>query len=233
MFHRLMVVAVVVGGSHAVAAQENTLLIPSDREASAQVARIVASAEAAGLPTNPIVAKVGYGVNVTRSKPRDLVTAARSVAERLEIARASLEPSPSKPEIEAGANALAEKATPDALKAVRRASGTRPVVEPLGLLTQLLASKVSVKRATEIVTDLIKRGATPEQLTALGNDVGTFGSGEAAVAAAEIRVRGLIAVLAARGGSATGALLAPLSDGLTIKSSSAGPPGTPTPPRRP
>jgi len=225
-----MVVAFVVGGSHAVAAQDIALLIPSDRDASAQVARIVASAEAAGLPTNPIVAKVGYGVNVTRSKPRDLVAAARSVAERLEIARASLEPSPSKPEIEAGANALGEKATPDALKAVRRASGTRPVVEPLGLLTQLLASKVAVKRATEIVTDLIKRGATPEQITALGNDVGAFGSGESAVAAAEIRVRGLIAVLAARAGTTGTVLDAPALSGLSIRNATTGPP---PPPRRP
>jgi len=230
MYCRLMVVAFVVGSSHAVAAQENTLLIPSDREASAQVASIVASAAAAGLPTNPIVGKVRYGVNITRSKPRDLVAAARLVAERLEIARTSLEPSPSHPEIEAGASALAEKATPDALKAVRHASGSQPVVEPLGLLTQLLASRVSVKRATAIVTDLIKRGATPQQLVALGNDVGSFGSGDAAVAAAEIRVRGLIAVLAAQGASGT-ATVAP-ADAFTIKSASA-PPGTPPPPRRP
>ena len=229
MYRRLMVVAFVVGGSHAVAAQENTLLIPGDREASAQVARIVASAEAAGLPTNPIVGKVRYGVNITRSKPRDLVAAARAVAERLEIARASLEPSPSHPEIEAGASALAEKATPDALRAVRRASGNRPVVEPLGLLTVLLTSKVTVKRATEIVTDLIKRGVTPQQLVALSNDVGAFGSGESAVAAAEIRVRGLIAVLAAQGGSATAAFVAPTID-FTIKGANAGPP---VPPRRP
>jgi hypothetical protein len=228
-----MVVAVVVGGSHAVAAQENTLLIPSDREASAQVARIIASAEAAGLPTNPIVGKVRYGVIRTRSKPRDLVAAARSVAERLEIARASLEPSPSKPEIEAGANALAEKATPDALKAVRQASGTRPVVVPLGVLTQLLTSKVTVKRATEIVTDLIKRGATPEQLAALGSDIGAFGSGEAAVAAAELRVRGLNAVLAAQGGSTADHVLAPAADGFSLKGPSAASAGSPPPPRRP
>ena len=232
MVRRLMVVALVVGGSHPVAAQENTLLIPSDREASAQVARIVASAAAAGLPTNPIVGKVRYGVNITRSRPRDLVAVARSVAERLEVARASLEPNPSLPEIEAGANALAEKATPDALRAVRRAAGTRPVVEPLGLLTVLLTSKVRVKRATEIVIDLITRGATPQQLVALSNEVGAFGSGEAAVAAAEIRVRGLIAVLAASSGSSTAAtLLSPqAADAFTIKSATAGPPA---PPRRP
>ncbi len=230
MFRRLMVVALVVAGSHAVAAQENTLLIPSDREASAQVARIVASAAAAGLPTNPIVGKVRYGVNITRSRPRDLVAAARSVAERLEVARASLEPNPSLPEIEAGANALGEKATPDALRAVRRAAGTRPVVEPLGLLTVLLTSRVSVKRATEIVTDLMTRGATPQQLVGLSNDVGAYGSGEAAVAAAELRVRGLIAVLAAQGGSSTANFFAPAADNLSLKGATTGPPA---PPRRP
>jgi len=234
MYRCLSVVALIAAASRVTAAQE-TVLIPSDREANAQVAQIVASAEASGLPTNPIVGKVRYGVTVRRSKPSDLVAAARTVAERLEVARASLEPNPSRLEIEAGASAL-EWATPDALKAVRRASGTRPVVVPLGVLTQLITSNVPVKRATEIVTELIKRGATTPQLVALGNDVQQdVEAGRPANAAVADRARGLTAVLAAEpglGGDKLTAAPADVSNGGFL---SAGQPksGPPKPPKRP
>lgn len=237
MYRRLMVVALLVGASRAIAAQDTALLIPSDREASAQVAKIVASAEAAGLPTNPIVGKVQYGVRVARPKPSAsaIVASASRVAARLEVARTALEPNASPLEIEAGANALSEKATPEALKAVRRASGNRPVDVPLSVLTQLLSSNVKLERATEIVTDLIKRGATPPQLTALGNDVADDARlGTAGAAAAEVRVRGLIAVLAARGASFGGdkvSVTAPaVGDGFINSSTRSSPP---PPPRRP
>lgn len=198
-----MIVGVVFGSSGVVSAQESNLLIPSDRDASAQVARIVASAEAAGLPTNAIVGKVRYGVAIAKAKPDSIVAAATAVAMRLEIARDALAPNPTRPDIEAGASALGADATPDALKAVRRASGSRPMAPALGLLTQLLTNKVPVRRATEIVTDLIRRNATPAQLVALGNDVAVdVAAGTAAVAAADVHARGLVAVLAASGGSA-------------------------------
>lgn len=199
MYRRLIVLGSFVGASRAIAAQE-TFLIPSDREASAQVAQIVASAEASGLPTNAIVGKVRYGVTM-KSKPSKIVAAAQLVVERLEVARIALAPSPSQLEIERGADALAEKATPDALKAVRRASGRQSVLVPLGVLTQLITSKVPVKRATEIVIDLIKRGATEMQLATLGNDVQEdVGAGRLANVAVEDRARGLTAVLAAEPG---------------------------------
>jgi hypothetical protein len=234
MYRRLMAVVLLVGASRAVAAQDTALLIPNDREASAQVVRIVASAEAAGLPTNPIVGKVQYGVRVARSKPSVIVASASQVAARLELARTALEPNASQLEIEAGANALAEKATPAALMAVRRASGNRPVVVPLSVLTQLLSSKVKLERATEIVTDLIKRGATTPQLVALGNDVADDARlGTPGAAAAEVRVRGLIAVLAARGvsfGDKVSVTAPAVGDGFNTTNTRGSPP---PPPRRP
>jgi hypothetical protein len=234
-YRRLIVVALIACASRAIAAQD-TVLIPSDREANAQVAQIVASAEAAGLPTNAIVGKVRYGVNVMRSKPSAIVAAARALAERLELARVALEPNPSQPEIEAGANALAEKATPDALKAVRSASGRQPVLVPLGVLTQLVTSKVPVKRATEIVVELIKRGATGWQLATLGNDVQQdVRVGRPAMVAVEDRARGLTAVLAAEPGLLGGDKVnvsAPAPSDL-FGTSSSQPKSGPRPPKRP
>ena len=235
MYRRLMVVASLVGASRPIAAQEN-LLIPSDREASAQVAQIVAAADASGLPTNLIVGKVRYGVTF-KSKPSKIVAAARSVVERLELARTALAPNPSQLEIERGADALAEKATPDALRAVRHASGRQPVLVPLGVLTQLITSKVPVKRATEIVVDLIKRGATEMQLATLGNDVQEdVGAGRLANVAVEDRARGLTAVLAAEPGLGGDKVSAPAPadvSGLFGTSSSQPKSSPPRPPRRP
>jgi hypothetical protein len=224
----------IVASSRVLAAQENAFLIPSDREASAQVAKIVANAEASGLPTAPIVGKVQYGV-VYRSKPDRIVAAANAVASRLEVAREALAPNPTAAEIAAGADALAEKATPEALRAVKRASGGRTVDAALGVLTQLLAdpNKVPLPRATAIVTELVRKNATPTQLAALGNDVTSDRQGGmSALASLDVRAQGLIAVLAAPGGSATAA---DLVNAPGFGTASGGPvrANPPTPPKRP
>src|SRR5512147_2833107 len=83
----------------AVAGAQETLMIPSDRDASAQVASIVASAKAAGLPTEPIISKVAYGVALRHARPDAIVSAATSVAARLEQARDALAPNPTPPDI--------------------------------------------------------------------------------------------------------------------------------------
>jgi hypothetical protein len=234
MYRRLIVVALLAGASRAIAAQD-ALLIPSDREANAQVTQIVTSAEASGLPTNAIIGKVRYGVTV-KAKPSNIVAAARAIAARLEAARTALAPNPSQLEIERGADALAEKATPKELMTVRRASGSQSLVVPLSVLTQLLANKVKLARATEIVTELIRRGATSPQLTALGNAVQEdVGAGRLANVAVEDRARGLTAVLAAEPGLGGDKVSAPAPADFSGGFLNAGQPksGPPKPPKRP
>src|SRR5262249_25057022 len=137
----------------------------SDREASAQVARIVSDARDAGLPTDPIIGKVRYGLARMNSRPDRLVAAANVVAQRLGVARDALAPNPTENDIRAGAEVLSCKhATPNDRRAIRRASGSRSVASALGLLAQLLSSEVEHDKAMETVTDLIKRGASPNQL---------------------------------------------------------------------
>ncbi|HWH51730.1 MAG TPA: hypothetical protein VN651_09345 [Gemmatimonadaceae bacterium] len=175
-----------------------------DSASAAQVTRIVDDARGKGLPTERIVAKVKLGLLIHTSTPR-IVSAARAVAERLELARAALAPSPSAADIEAGEDALSVGIRADALKTLRAVDPNQSIAVPLGVLEQLVASGVSTKRATDMVTQLIRRGATNVQLVALGNDVDSdVGRGARAEASLDARMNGLTAILAP-GAAATGA----------------------------
>lgn len=191
--------------AHDAPAQRDSLsLLPGDRDASAELAKIVSAARDAGLPVDPILGKVRYGVVVVHAPADRIVAAARALASRLEVARTALAPRPMPADITNGADALGYGATPDALRAVRAASRDQSVATPLGVLAQLVASGVPAKRAAEIVTALIKRGASGPQLVALGTDVNAdVASGAQALAALDTRLRGLTAVLAPAAGSAT------------------------------
>jgi hypothetical protein len=71
------------------------------------------------------------------------------------------------------------------------------VAVPLGVLAQLVTSGVPTKRATDMVTQLIRHGATGDQLVALGRDVSSdVERGATGGESLDARVRGLTAVLA-------------------------------------
>jgi hypothetical protein len=232
MHKSFWIAGLVVGWSGVAAAQEPSLMIPSDREASAQVASIIASARAANLPTNPIVGKVNYGVKVTRSSPGDIVRAASTVKTRLETAREALDPNPTEREIIEGAGALAEQATTDALRAVRRAGGKQSVAEALGLLTQLLSTNVDLPKATQMVTDFLRKGATPAQFVAVGNEISADIVRAQGLASTDARTQQLIATLAAERAIAAAAMADGLAaSGGTKSGTSATPPNPPA--RRP
>jgi hypothetical protein len=229
---RFVIVALVITPALA-AAQEIVPSFAGDRESSAELARIVESTRAAGLPVDPILAKVSYGIQVANAAPPRIVGAARTVASRLAIARDALAPSPTSADIAAGADALGSGATREALVAVRKASKNQPLLVPLGVLTQLLASNVPLPRATVIVTDLMKKGATGQQLVAFGDAVrADVDAGLQSVASLETRFQGLAAVLAAQGGGATAAAPA-VMDGLQTTGGGRNSPSTPPPPKRP
>jgi hypothetical protein len=184
-------------------AQDSLSRLGIDRETALQLTHIVDSVRARGLPTDPIIAKVRLGAQF-RAAPQRIVAVARAVAGRLEEARTALAPAPTNAEIAAGADALSiPGVTADALRAVRSARRDEPVSVPLGVLTQLVAGGVPAKRATEIVTDLIKRGANNRQLADLQKDLDfDIGRGARATAAIDVRLRGLTAALAPSSGAA-------------------------------
>jgi hypothetical protein len=184
------------------AAQDTSALISGDREASAELSRIVETTRQGGLPVDPILAKVRYAVLVAHAPPPKIVAAARAVAGRLEEARNALAPHPTPPDIAAGEDALSSGVSPAALQDIRKANPSRPVAVPLGVLAQLVANGVPEKRAAKIVTDLIRRGATAEQLVALGNEVNAdVALGTVAASALDLRMSRLNAVLALPGTS--------------------------------
>jgi hypothetical protein len=207
--HSIVLLATLTRGAWG---QQDSLILPGDRDASAELAKIVSDVQGAGLPVDPIVGRVRYGV-IMHAQPQLIVSTVRALAARLAVARDALEPRPTPDDIASGAVALEFGATKDELRAVRKASSDQPMSPPLGVLAQLVASGISHKRAAQIVTDLIKRHATANQLATLGNDVNAdVANGAQAMAALDIRLRGLTAVLAPAGGSSSAA------DGLMTQS---------------
>ena len=197
----------VVGAARAAGAQDLSALIANDRAASAELAAIIVATQESGLPVEPIIAKIRYAVLVAHAPSTKIISTARAMAARLEEARKALAPHPTDPDIVAGEDALSSGVSPKSLQDVRKVSANRPVAVPLGVLAQLVTSRVDEKRAAKIVTDLIKRGASGEQLVALGNEVNTdVAMGTQVNSALELRMNRLNAVLglpSANGDAAT------------------------------
>jgi hypothetical protein len=179
--------------------------LPGDGEASAALAKIVVATRDKGLPVDPILAKVRYAL-VVHAPPGRIVATARDMAARLEVARDALAPHPSANDIAAGEAAL-NYVPRDVLTRVRTATPRdSSVAVPLGVLTQLVSNGVSVKRAAEIVTSLIKHGASGQQLASLSNDVNSdVQRGGRPDDALDVRMRGLTAALAPAGAAAVAA----------------------------
>ena len=182
--------------AHSAAAQDSAAMAGLDRASAAQVARIVDVTRSRGLPVDPILSKVRFAL-VVHAPPAKIVATAQAVATRLEAARDVVAPHASPSDIAAGEEALSFDVPRDVLRKIVHASPDRPVAVPIGVLTQLVVSGVPAAKAGDIVTELIKRGATPAQLVALGNDVNAdVQSGAKAGESADIRMRGLTPLLA-------------------------------------
>jgi len=188
----------------AVAAQDSTAIAGLDRATAAQVAQIIESSRARGLPVEPILSKVRFAL-VVHAPPAKIVATASAVATRLVAARDVVAPHTNPGDIAAGEEALSFDVPKDVLRKVVKASPNRSVAVPIGVLTQLVVNGVPAGKAGDIVTELIKRGASATQLVALGNDVNAdVQSGARAVESADIRMRGLTPLLAPTSAAAQG-----------------------------
>ena len=184
---RTLVFLAIVALSKRLVAQDTTRLGGRlDSATQAVVMRSVDSARTRGLPVEPLVDKALEGATKRAAGPR-IQAAVSALLRRLELAR----------------DALAYGATREALATMRAIRPNESVAVPLGVLTQLVASGVSVARATRAVADLLRRGARDEQLIALNEDVRSYvAAGASPEAALDVRARGLTAVLPPGGGSA-------------------------------
>jgi hypothetical protein len=166
-----MVATLVLCVGRSTAAQDAAPLIANDREASAQLREIIDATRAQDLPVDPILSLVNRGLLITHSPPQRIVAAARAIAARLPVARDALSPRDTPADIIAAQEALSFNVPRGVVTQIRQASVEPSVAVPLGTLTQLVASNVSVKRASEIVLSLVRRGATSQQLAALSSNV--------------------------------------------------------------
>jgi hypothetical protein len=101
----------------------------------------------------------------------------------------------------------------ETLRAIRSIQPDRPVAVPLGVLTELVARRVPVDRATTLVVALLRRGATPPQLVALGEHVQRdIAAGMEPSAALDIRTRGVASALPGGATTLEGVVTAPNAD---------------------
>jgi hypothetical protein len=200
IFRVVIGAALLAAASRRASTQEVAVLMTGDPDDRVELERIVDATRRDSLPVRPILAKVQYGVRVAHATPARIVAAAAAIAARLAAARVALAPGASPADIAAGEAALGCGATTDALRAVRAATRGQSLATPLGVLAQLVTSGVPPKRAAEIVIELMRRGASSDQLVALGNDVDAdVARGASALSALDTRMQGLTAVLAPPG----------------------------------
>lgn len=134
-------------------------------EAADEIAQVVADAEAAGLPTGPVVGKALEGA--AKGVPADrVVSAVSAYADGLREASGLLPEDVPTDAIVAGADALRRGATPDAVRDVgARAGDASP--EALVVLGDLTEAGVPVDRAVEVVTEALAQGRRGQGLLAM------------------------------------------------------------------
>jgi hypothetical protein len=197
-------------------AQESLRFVGGDATTSREVSQIIEAAAAEGLPAGLILSKARFALAVRTPGPK-IVETAKAMVARLVVARQAIAPHKQEGDLAGAEAALSYDVSPEILKRISSASPKQPIAVPLGVLTQLVADKVPAERAGEIVTKLLRLGATTEQLAKLGNDVtaDVKVAGYPALDALKMRSNGLIPFLAPSpaAGAATDAAFAGSSTG--------------------
>lgn len=148
-----------------------------------------------GIPREPLLSKALEGVakNASSSTIRSAMAA---LQKRLTRAHDLLGASATVDELSAGADALSVGVPDKTLLAMREAAPRRSIAVELGVLTELVARHVSPKKASQMILDLMARGATGAQLTALNAAVQSdVAAGLTPEAALERHGRGILSLL--------------------------------------
>lgn len=191
--------------------QEERLASRFDGATLDRLRATIATAREHDLPVAPLVDKAMEGATKHAPGPR-VEAAVAALYKRLETSHAALAPSPSDADVASGADALAVGVPREALTSIRALRPGRSVAVPLAVLAQLVSQGVPVARASTMVEDVLRRGATAEQLVALNDKVRSdVAAGLSAEAALDVRMRGLTAVLAPAGAAAGTAAAATLN----------------------
>ncbi len=176
-------------------AQDPRLAQIRDDATRDMVVRRVAQASNAGLPADPFVSKALEGV-AKKASPKSIRSAMDALQKRMRTANELLAPSPTIDELAAGADAIGVGVPEKMLRQMRAAAPGRTIALELGVLTELVAKGVPPKQASKMVLELMARGATGVQLTALSGAIqGDVAAGLKPDAALELRGRGVMSLL--------------------------------------
>jgi hypothetical protein len=166
-----------------------------DAETYRSIVQMIDAARARALPVDPLVDRALEGA-MKRAPAARIRAAVSALAQRLEVAREWLAPSPTPADIAAGAGALSVGVPRETLRDIRSVQPNQPIAVPLGVLTELVARSVPVDRAATLVVQLLRRGATSTQLVALSVDVQRdIAAGIEPLAAFDLRTRGVASTL--------------------------------------
>lgn len=187
----LAVTAVMIAcGALAAAAQDARLTARLDARTAAAVTRVVDSARARSLPTEPLVQKALQGA-AKRAPSERVLAAVRELVGELALARSALGLRSTEPELVAGAGALHAGASAATLTRVRAARGAQSVTVAIATLADLIARGVPVEAAVNAIMALAARNAADADFLAFSGQVGRdIAAGAPPSVAATVRAGG-------------------------------------------
>jgi hypothetical protein len=191
-------VSLVVALSSVGAQQEPRLIAIRDDATRSVVIEQLGRAKESGLPAGamePLMEMALKGVAKNASS-KSIRAAMDALQKRLRKANDLLAPSPTVDELSAGADALYVGVPEKTLKLMRQAAPRRSIAVELGVVTELVARQVPAAKASKMVLDLMARGATGAQLTALNSAVqNDVAAGLTPEAALDRHGRGIMSLL--------------------------------------
>jgi hypothetical protein len=169
------------------AAQEPRLAGRVPEAARGQIDALLDSAQAAGLPTEPLVDRALEGASKGADATR-ILAAVRRLTGELRAARDALGAESSPAEIVAGASALHAGARPDNLAQLRELRARQPLTVAAAVLADLVAVGVPVDTAVAAVIALADGAADVEYIAFRRNVERDIALGASPVAALGVRL---------------------------------------------
>ncbi len=171
----------------AASAQDARLSARLDTRTAAAVMRVVDSARAQALPTEPLVQKALQGA-AKRAPSERVLGAVQELLGELATARSLLGPRSTEAELVAGASALHAGVPGETMALVRTLRGDQSVTVALATLADLVARGVPVQAAVNAVLALMRQGVPDVDLLAFSNQVGRdIAAGAPPAVAARVR----------------------------------------------